>query len=227
MCGTCSTFMRNYPSIKSIEMSPRLSASSLRWRDESCIRECMQRVHAEVLVDRISEVCKQPAPSLSDTLTNCAQPPALSHHRFSVVKSRSRRPPAPRRLLMCASTRCDREPQGRQTACPAAPSLSDTFANGTATGTIAPPFLDGRNRPRRSRANMCASIGVSATLTSANGLPCRASARRHSRSLYAATGAGRCWHRAHGMSAARCRRRRRWTHRSSESGPTAADVLLT
>jgi len=35
---------------------------------------------------------------------------------------------------------------------------------------------------------------------------------------------GRCRHRAHGTSAADCRRR--FAHRSSQSGSTAADVLL-
>ena len=52
-----------------------LNASSLRWRDESCIRECKQRVHAEVGVYRISQVCKPPAPShhRSPTLTQAVR----------------------------------------------------------------------------------------------------------------------------------------------------------
>jgi hypothetical protein len=55
--------------------------------------------------DRTPEVSKQPqaasdvrvrvAPSLADTLADCARPRAQSHHHFSTVENRSRRPTAP------------------------------------------------------------------------------------------------------------------------------------
>ncbi len=41
---------------------PGLSETSLTCRDESCIRECMQRVQVEVGVYRISEVCEPTVP---------------------------------------------------------------------------------------------------------------------------------------------------------------------
>ena len=59
-----------------------LTASSLRWRDESCICECKQRVQVEVLVYRISQVCKPPAPvhhrsqALSQTMCGSRLNPA-------------------------------------------------------------------------------------------------------------------------------------------------------
>jgi hypothetical protein len=83
-CGTCSTFTGKSPKLTMetrrvicvtikqsynrgyadhssrtvLRKNPGLPASSLRWRDESCIRECMERcLLFKVRVYRISEVC--------------------------------------------------------------------------------------------------------------------------------------------------------------------------
>ena len=48
--------------------------------------------------DRITQdrqTARAVAPSLPDTLADCARQPAQSHHRFSTVENRPRRPPAP------------------------------------------------------------------------------------------------------------------------------------
>jgi hypothetical protein len=53
-----------------------------------------------------------------------------------------------------------------------------------ATGTVAPPLLDGRKSVASTTlTNMCASIGVSGIPRPANRLPLCVIARRHSRSL--------------------------------------------
>ena len=48
--------------------------------------------------DRITQgtqAARAVAPSLPDTLADCARQPAQSHHRFSMVENRPRRSPAP------------------------------------------------------------------------------------------------------------------------------------
>ena len=113
--------MRNCPPIKFIERSPGLSAPPLRWRDESCIRECMQRVQVAVPVNRISEVCKQPAPR-ADALRHphklCAATgtvaPPLLYGRNSVASTTRAAP-----IIDVCKHRCDREPKvGKRPAPP-------------------------------------------------------------------------------------------------------------
>jgi hypothetical protein len=66
--------------------NPGLSEASLTCRDESCIRECMQRVQVEVRVYRISEVCEPPTPVQRRSPTR--SPPARGHRhsRTSVYR---------------------------------------------------------------------------------------------------------------------------------------------
>ena len=105
-----------------------LNASSLRWRDESCIRECKQRVHVEVGVYRISQVCKPPAPShhRSPTLSQAVRGSRLTPAAASRC---SKICPVHRPRQHACKHRCDRIPKVRQTARAVTPSLSHTLAD--------------------------------------------------------------------------------------------------
>ncbi len=66
--------------------NPGVSEASLTCRDESCIRECMQRVQVEVRVYRISEVCKPPAPSRHRSPTRSQPVRGQRNLRISVYR---------------------------------------------------------------------------------------------------------------------------------------------
>ena len=97
------------------------------------------------------------APSLFDTLADCAPPRAQSHHRFSTVENRSHHLPAP--TCLQASVRPDT--RDKHTACAVAPSLPDTLAE------CAPPraqshhrFSTVENRSRRPTTPSCVQVSL-------------------------------------------------------------------
>jgi hypothetical protein len=51
--------------------------------------------HLSDHITQDQQTARAVAPSLPDTLADCARQPAQSHHRFSMVENRSRRPTAP------------------------------------------------------------------------------------------------------------------------------------
>ena len=115
---------------------------------QASVRPDTQGKHAACLV----------APSLFDTLADCAPPRAQSHHRFSTVENRSRRPTTP----SCVQVSFDRIPE---VSIQPAPSRRRAIAPRHArrlcaeTGTVTSPFLDGRKSvPSPSRTNMRASL---------------------------------------------------------------------
>ena len=110
-----------------------------------------------------------------------------------------------------------------------------------ATGTVAPPLPHGRKLvASTARANRCASIGVSGTQPRRTACPATpsladtlaASARPTKWGLgfvvsflLTFIGSRRCRHRAHVTSAAHCRYR--FAHRSSRSGSTVSEAILS
>ena len=115
---------------------------------QASVRPDTQGKHAACLV----------APSLFDTLADCAPPRAQSHHRFSTVENRSRRPTTP----SCLQVSFDRIPEVSIQPAPSrrrAVSLRHARRLCAETGTVSSPFLDGRKSvPSPSRTNMRASL---------------------------------------------------------------------
>ena len=79
--------------------------------------------------------------AIADTLAACARPPAQSHLRFSMVENRSRRSPL---VHMCASIGVSgiARRANRLRRCAIARQHARSLC--AATGTVAPPFIDGR-----------------------------------------------------------------------------------
>jgi putative hemolysin len=84
---------------------------------------CVQRPRGPKSLGQGRQTACAGAPSLADTLADCARPPAQSHLRFSMVENRSRRPPAP----ICMQRPRGPKSRGPVTACPVAPSFSATL----------------------------------------------------------------------------------------------------
>ena len=138
-CSTCSTFTGKAAKppklsmetvLREVAKHPGLSASSLRWRNESCIRECMHRVHVAVRVYRISEVYRQPAPVRHRSLT--LSQPVRGHRRSRTSASRWSKSVASTACanMFASIDRCEQMAKVRQTACAVSPSLSYTLAGG-------------------------------------------------------------------------------------------------
>ena len=79
--------------------------------------------------------------AIADTLAACARPPAQSHLRFSMVEDRSRRS---LRVHMCASIGVSgiARRANRLRRCAIARQHARSLC--AATGTVEPPFIDGR-----------------------------------------------------------------------------------
>ena len=93
--------------------------------------------------------------AIADTLAACARPPAQSHLRFSMVENRSRRS---LRVHMCASIGVSgiARRANRLRRCAIARQHARSLC--AATGTVAPPLLDGRKSvPSRAHANIRAT----------------------------------------------------------------------
>ena len=90
--------------------------------------------------------------AIADTLAACARPAAQSHFRFSMVENRSRRSP---RVHMCASISVSgiARRANRLRRCAIARQHARSLCS--ATGTVAPPFIDGRKSvPSRAHTKM-------------------------------------------------------------------------
>ena len=115
--------------------------------------------------------------AIADTLAACARPPVQSQLRFSMVETRSRRSP---RVHMCASIGVSgiARRANRLRRCAIARQHARSLC--AATGTVAPPFIDGRKSvASRARANMRAKPEGAEILRSGKRLPRRAIALRH------------------------------------------------
>ena len=117
--------------------------------------------------------------AIADTLAACARPAAQSHFRFSMVENRSRRSP---RVHMCASIGVSgiARRANRLRRCAIARQHARSLC--AATGTVAPPFIDGRKSvASRAHTNMHAKPEGAEILRSGNSLPRRATALGYSR----------------------------------------------
>ena len=117
--------------------------------------------------------------AIADTLAACARPAAQSHFRFSMVENRSRRSP---RVHMCASIGVSgiARRANRLRRCAIARQHARSLCS--ATGTVAPPFIDGpKSVPSRTHINMRAKPEGADILRSGNSLPRRAIALGYSR----------------------------------------------
>ena len=117
--------------------------------------------------------------AIADTLAACARPPAQSHLRFSMVEDRSRRS---LRVHMCASIGVSgiARRANRLRRCAIARQHARSLCS--ATGTVAPPFIDGRKSvASRAHTNMHAKPEGAEILRSGNSLPRRAIALGYSR----------------------------------------------
>ena len=97
--------------------------------------------------------------AIADTLAACARPAAQSHFRFSMVENRSRRSP---RVHMCASISVSgiARRANRLRRCAIARQHARSLC--AATGTVAPPFIDGRKSvASRAHINKYACIQAS------------------------------------------------------------------
>ena len=118
--------------------------------------------------------------AIADTLAACARPAAQSHLRFSMVENRLRRSP---RVHMCASIGVSgiARRANRLRRCAIARQHARSLC--AATGTVAPPFIDGRKsvpvaRPRQYACNDRRGAEIP---RSGNSLPRRAIALGYSR----------------------------------------------
>ena len=117
--------------------------------------------------------------AIADTLAACARPAAQSHFRFSMVENRSRRSP---RVHMCASISVSgiARRANRLRRCAIARQHARSLC--AATGTVAPPFIDGRKSvPSRAHTNMRATTEGVEILRSGKRLTRRAIALGYSR----------------------------------------------
>ena len=122
--------------------------------------------------------------AIADTLAACARPPAQSHLRFSMVENRSRRSPC---VHMCASIGVSGIARRANRLCRCAIARQHACRVCAATGTVAPPLLDGRksvaSRPKsvasRAHTNTRAKPEGAEILRSGKRLPRRAIALRH------------------------------------------------
>jgi hypothetical protein len=96
--------------------------------------------------DRIRKISKQHAPSLPDTLADCAPPRARPHHRFSTAENRCNQLRTPTCVQASDVTGYPRYGSGPPRRA-IAPRHSRRLC--AATGTLPPPFLGGRKIGRR------------------------------------------------------------------------------